>query len=642
MSQRTRLIIPATLLVFALVANFLISAPPQVQAEDGSQYADLLQDRTAEGFPILGSPAAPITLVEFSNFSCPGCLGYKPSVTTFIEDYVRTGKARLLFMPMIFGEDPSLTAAMGALCADRQDGFWDMHDALFAIHETQGANAFTPELVTATATTLGLDADALGTCLAGRETRGIVQQALIRANTIGVEFTPTLMYSLDGGYTLEWFTRPESSTGETFNSSVPPEVVAEIVSQAAASQLTPAPTLTPTPQAVPPFGFSTYKAWTSPDELLTIEYPETWEVKAFPQNGPLGYGVAVTGNDTLGVSLLGLPLWELNLDGQPQTATPEEILNGIFGSAAANNLRTVTYGGFKGAGFTADVNGTNPATGEASAYTRDIVLLALDDQHYLIVQSFSLKTDWERMAGVADRVAASIKVSDVAKVIALLDSSFPAPMPPAPTPTPIAGFTPVKVGEGKCVGVKVPEGTEIIDGKDKKFNVIPAMTLNPDKVYCAIITTEKGAIVLQLYPEVAPLHVNSFIFLAREGFYNGITWHRVIPDFMAQTGDPTGTGSGGPGYLIPLEMNPAARYDRVGVLGMARTNDPNSAGSQFFITYVVTDFLNPSAQSAGYSIFGQLVEGEDVLKAITPRDPSQGANFEGDKLVSIVIVEVDK
>ncbi|MBX3082206.1 MAG: peptidylprolyl isomerase [Anaerolineae bacterium] len=140
--------------------------------------------------------------------------------------------------------------------------------------------------------------------------------------------------------------------------------------------------------------------------------------------------------------------------------------------------------------------------------------------------------------------------------------------------------------------------------------------------------------VAQLYAKEAPQNVNSFVFLAQQGFYDNLTWHRVIQDFMAQTGDPEGTGGGGPGYAVPLEVVPTLNYDKPGVIGMARTNDPNSAGSQFFITFAPYPSLNQ-----GYTIIGQLVEGLDVLGQVRLRDPGSDPN-KGDPLVSIRVVDL--
>jgi peptidylprolyl isomerase len=145
----------------------------------------------------------------------------------------------------------------------------------------------------------------------------------------------------------------------------------------------------------------------------------------------------------------------------------------------------------------------------------------------------------------------------------------------------------------------------------------PEQVIEPDKYdYFAQIDIEKkGKVLLDLYESEAPLTVNSFVFLALNRFYEGLVWHRVIPDYIAQSGDPTGTGAGGPGYSYGLEISPKLRYDRAGVVGMARTFDPNSNGSQFFITYRPTPILNGQ-----YTIFAQVTEGMDVLAKLAPTE----------------------
>lgn len=168
-------------------------------------------------------------------------------------------------------------------------------------------------------------------------------------------------------------------------------------------------------------------------------------------------------------------------------------------------------------------------------------------------------------------------------------------------------------------------------GTPMSYSAEPPMTIDTSKTYIATIKTEVGDIKVELYPQDAPRHVNNFVFLAREGFYNGVTFHRVIPGFVAQAGDPTGTGSGGPGYTIPDEVNSRTFVD--GTLGMAKTSAPNSAGSQWFIAYAPQPNLN-----GGYTVFGQLTEGRDVLDKIAPRDPSLGG-APGTKIESIEIDE---
>lgn len=151
----------------------------------------------------------------------------------------------------------------------------------------------------------------------------------------------------------------------------------------------------------------------------------------------------------------------------------------------------------------------------------------------------------------------------------------------------------------------------------KNWNTPPAMEIDPAKSYTARMETEKGEMVIELFAEQATKTVNNFVFLSRQGFYDGIIFHRVIADFMAQSGDPTGTGTGGPGYKFEDEFDTNLRHDKPGVLSMANAG-PNTNGSQFFITHVPTPWLDGK-----HSVFGQVTEGLDVLMSISPRDPNQ-------------------
>ena len=160
----------------------------------------------------------------------------------------------------------------------------------------------------------------------------------------------------------------------------------------------------------------------------------------------------------------------------------------------------------------------------------------------------------------------------------------------------------------------------------------PPMTLDPAKTYQARIHTDVGDLLIDLFADRAPRTVNNFAFLARDNFYDGVIFHRVIAGFMAQGGDPTGTGSGGPGYTFPDEFHPTLRHDGRGVLSMANAG-PNTNGSQFFITHVATPWLDDK-----HSVFGRLAEGEDVLRAIPPRDPSK-AGAPAVRIQSIEIIE---
>lgn len=166
----------------------------------------------------------------------------------------------------------------------------------------------------------------------------------------------------------------------------------------------------------------------------------------------------------------------------------------------------------------------------------------------------------------------------------------------------------------------------------KKYSASPAMTLDTSKHYTATFKTEKGDFVIELYADKAPQTVNNFVFLAREGFYDGVTFHRVIKDFMAQGGDPTGTGTGGPGYKFADEFHRSLKHDGPGVLSMANAG-PNTNGSQFFITHVATPWLDGK-----HTVFGKVIQGMDIVLAIPERDPGR-AKTPGVKILSIAITE---
>jgi len=151
----------------------------------------------------------------------------------------------------------------------------------------------------------------------------------------------------------------------------------------------------------------------------------------------------------------------------------------------------------------------------------------------------------------------------------------------------------------------------------KNYTSPPAMDIDPQKSYTATLQTSDGDIVLQLFVDKVPNTVNNFVYLARDGFYDGVVFHRVIENFMAQGGDPTGTGRGGPGYSFEDEFHPELRHDGPGVLSMANAG-PNTNGSQFFLTHVATPWLDGK-----HTVFGRVTGGLDVLMAIPVRDPAQ-------------------
>ena len=167
----------------------------------------------------------------------------------------------------------------------------------------------------------------------------------------------------------------------------------------------------------------------------------------------------------------------------------------------------------------------------------------------------------------------------------------------------------------------------------KQYDSAPAMTIDPSKSYTATFAMDGGGeFKVKLFAQEAPRTVNNFVFLARDGYYDGVTFHRVIPGFMAQSGDPTGTGSGGPGYRFEDEFHPNLRHSKPGILSMANAG-PNTNGSQFFITFIPTPHLDDA-----HAVFGEVIEGMDVVNSISTRDPST-ASAPGDVITSITITE---
>lgn len=156
----------------------------------------------------------------------------------------------------------------------------------------------------------------------------------------------------------------------------------------------------------------------------------------------------------------------------------------------------------------------------------------------------------------------------------------------------------------------------------KQYSSPPAMQLDETKSYKATIKTNRGDIVIDLHADKVPNTVNNFVALARDGFYDGITFHRVIADFMVQCGDPTGSGRGGPGYRFNDEFHPELVHDGPGVLSMANAG-PNTNGSQFFITHVATNWLDNK-----HSVFGKVRSGQDVVDAIQQGDMMERVEIE--------------
>jgi cyclophilin family peptidyl-prolyl cis-trans isomerase len=158
------------------------------------------------------------------------------------------------------------------------------------------------------------------------------------------------------------------------------------------------------------------------------------------------------------------------------------------------------------------------------------------------------------------------------------------------------------------------------------------MVIDPKKKYTAVFHTDKGTFEVELYADKVPNTVNNFVFLARDKFYDGVTFHRVIHGFMAQGGDPTGTGTGGPGYRFADEFHPSLRHNSAGILSMANAG-PNTNGSQFFITHVPTPHLDNR-----HSVFGKVTKGMEVVSSIPERNPAR-ASEPGVRIKTIEIRE---
>jgi cyclophilin family peptidyl-prolyl cis-trans isomerase len=176
---------------------------------------------------------------------------------------------------------------------------------------------------------------------------------------------------------------------------------------------------------------------------------------------------------------------------------------------------------------------------------------------------------------------------------------------------------------------KTPTATPAVDtGKpsNKSWTSAPAMTINPTKTYVATFDTSKGSFKVQLLAEDAPKTVNSFVFLSKEGFYNNVVFHRILQNFMIQTGDPTGSGTGGPGYTIPDELLSNPNKYATGTVAMANTGKPNTGGSQFFIC--MNDECGGLNNMPNYTIFGTVSNGFDIVQKIAATPVKAGPRGE--------------
>ncbi len=186
------------------------------------------------------------------------------------------------------------------------------------------------------------------------------------------------------------------------------------------------------------------------------------------------------------------------------------------------------------------------------------------------------------------------------------------------------------------------EAVRLAQLAQQHFAQPPEMQIDITRAYRATLVTEKGDIVIELFPRDAPQAVNNFVFLARAGWYDDSTFHYVVPGYLAQTGDPSDTGRGGPGYTIPDEHDNGLRFDREGLVAMAHpAGVPDSAGSQFFITLAPLE--PPDEWNGRYTIFGLVVEGMDVVHRLTPRNANDPVNFPapppGDRVLTVEIEE---
>jgi peptidylprolyl isomerase len=179
------------------------------------------------------------------------------------------------------------------------------------------------------------------------------------------------------------------------------------------------------------------------------------------------------------------------------------------------------------------------------------------------------------------------------------------------------------------------------DAVDKKptFDKVPKMTIDPDKTYTATVSTSCGKIVILLDQKAAPIGVNNFVFLADKGFYDGLTFHRIVADFVIQGGDPNGDGTGGPGYGFKIETTPDVTFDKAGILAYANSG-PDSNGSQFFITLQPTPQLDPSPQGS-FTIFGRVIKGMDVVRQIGAIPGTQNPGIQGENSVPTQTVYIE-
>lgn len=239
------------------------------------------------------------------------------------------------------------------------------------------------------------------------------------------------------------------------------------------------------------------------------------------------------------------------------------------------------------------------------------------------------------LPGIISAVAVLLVLGLVAGILISRSGGGAAAQPTAPADLPTAA-APAAAPTAAAAAPAAPVAGTLPTATSYSYDAPPPMAIDPARQYTATISTPRGDIVVELLPEVAPQTVNNFVFLARNNFYNGLTWHRVLPNFMAQGGDPGGDGTGGPGYSIPAEFTDQISFREPGILAMARSADPDSAGSQFFITTGDASWLDGQ-----YTIFGRVVSGQEIVDGIPLRDPQNPADLAtpGESILGVTISE---
>ena len=186
-------------------------------------------------------------------------------------------------------------------------------------------------------------------------------------------------------------------------------------------------------------------------------------------------------------------------------------------------------------------------------------------------------------------------------------------------------------------GAKAPAGAA---KPTRQFNGPPPMTIDVEATYVATVATSCGTYEVELKPDIAPLAVNSFVFLADQGFYDGLTFHRIVDEFVIQGGDPVGNGSGGPGYQYDIETSPRQTFDAAGLLAFANSG-PGTNGSQFFVTLAPTPQLDPGGDAGEFTIFGEVTKGLDVVKVIGKIRGTENPGIAGEKSVPTEAVYIE-